>query len=456
MSQLASFYPSPISGRGGRRQRSMYDDSPDYPNPQQVNVTRVAPSPEFIPRNPSMAQVNMPGMAAPLQMDPQTALRYQNMGIAPRGPSPQFNPDAARRSHARAADFAESAPMPVTQEGYAGRRAYINQQRDEGGLGRLDTTLYAPTPISGHTNASSTRGLHDAATAYHALLPDPKSASLWDKAAAAGASGLYAGSPTTQPSSPTATSGAAMTRPYESSPYFSPTAPAGLPKESDYVAQNKDANTEATAQRKAKFPLTVQQAKTMWDTIQAAGVDQEGYNPVPIFQNLMKEYGVHPERARGYADAFQHGAANPTETYLNPSQRNQLHVGKPQQPYAVSPRNKQSGVGGIYETPEGRIVTDENGRRVGEPLSGPSSNFTNPPPATFEEYQQNLAKASPFAVGNVLPGANAIDRGRGTDAAPITQPSNNLPAGVTDNGDGTYSAHGARYKMQGNELVLIR
>lgn len=218
----------------------------------------------------------------------------------------------------QAADFAEAAPMPQTQEGYARRRAFINRQR-----ARVAQINPAPPDVivtgRGVAQVPSGSAIIGTGGATTNARPQPISQAEADlvntgKIKPEDIQSLRTGAAGATPAGDAATTAAG--------PYDSPTGGANLPRESQVA---KD-NAAAAAESKKSFPITVQHAKAMWDNIAAAGVDVEGYNPIPIFQRLMGEYGVHPERAAGLAHSFTalaQGTPNPTG-YLNPAQKDQV------------------------------------------------------------------------------------------------------------------------------------
>lgn len=266
----------PMSGTPHERQ------STGYSMPLPTSGQEQPPAP-MVNRTPSVRAPNlMPTTGSPRMTAPMTPSMIN-----------------ARRA-AAAADFAESAPAPMTQEAYQRRRTHINDKRREASMLHPGMFSYTEAPA-----LSPTPTLRDKAYAFNAVARGTQDPNL-----AAELSGLGSGEQPTTPATGT--------------PYESPAPPANLPRERD-VAQDQAA---ADKSRKKRFPLTAQHAKSMYDAILSSGADIEGFNPQPIFRRLMREYGLNYQQADSMAQSFTQLAQNPDAgmKYLQPDKQKQIRA----------------------------------------------------------------------------------------------------------------------------------
>jgi hypothetical protein len=276
-------------------------------------------------------------------------------------PSPEQTRDADRRQRRQialasiqlqrrlnaksAADFAESAPMPATQEGYARRRAYINRQRATAGVPTLDAPATAVAPTADLATRAQT---FNRLVANGAGMDTDKAQQLVGLA----------------PASATSTA----------SPYAAAQPPKPLPSE---------AQVAGVKTGKANIPLTIQQAKSIWDRSVEHGVGIEGYNPEAVFAGILGEYGIRHEEAHELARSFQGQAKEPSLRNLTPQQVSQVRAapdqyGAAQQLNPYAPGNVLPGYNPILRQPtavnaEGKRLKLQNGQWVPIEQMAPAS-----------------------------------------------------------------------------------
>lgn len=333
-------------------QRNYYDDGNNDRNLTGRYLSPVAPGMD--------TGLSPARHSAPLGRTRDEYFRDVNAGRLPR-----TNPHAglyAQQRQSRAlnnATFAESAPMPQTQEGFARRRTYIQGQRNAAGMAPMNESYHLEIPTAPGMSARSASGN---ATMAAALLESYKPApqdyiqrTPEQEKRFEGDQQLVRGL-LNQPQPQATTTQAAPAR---KSPYEDPQGGAKLPSE--------NANP-------GKINLTMQQAKTMYDnTVQSGGVGQTGYNANSItdeFTALMQKYGINASQAGSLISQIQSLEAQP---------------------------------GGNYRTPQEQQA--QQARQ--QPL------LDNPSAANMNQYVQNqnaYNAAAPNLPGNVMPGYTPIQQ----------------------------------------------